>query len=381
MCLIKKGGYKHMKYTFSIILITHGVIHLLGYIKAFFETDISKQLVGVSKPIGYVWLVTFIMFMVVAVQFLMDKKWFYLALIAVLVSQILIILAWQDAKFGTVVNIIILIVCIFGFSTYKFSTIVESESQHILQNIKAEKIPIISENDVLHLPQIVQKWMLNSGAMGNPKAQTARLKQVGTMRTKPKSKWMPFEAIQYFNTENPSFIWQTKVWAIPLIIMLGRDKLKDGKGEMLIKLAGLVPVVNASDNPKVNSGTLLRYLAELCWFPSATLNEYIIWETLDANSAKATFTYKNQSVSGIFLFNDNGDFIAFEADRYYGSNKEAQLEKWQITAEEYKIFQGMKIPAQCKVIWKLKDGDFNWLNLEIVSIDYNVSVTYEEVFF
>lgn len=369
-----------MKYAFSIILIIHGVIHLLGYINAFFETDISKQLVGVSKTIEYVWLVTFIMFMVVAIQFLTDKKWFYLALIAVLVSQILIILAWQVAKFGTVANIIILIVCVSDFSTYKFNTMVESESKHILQNIKAKKIPIISENDVLHLPQIVQKWMLNSSAVGNPKAQTVRLKQVGTMRTKPNSKWMPFEAIQYFNTEKPSFVWQTKVSAMPLLTMLGRDKLKDGKGEMLIKLAGLVPVVNASDNPKINSGAMLRYLAELCWFPSAILNKHIIWETLDANSARATFTHKNQSVSGIFLFNENGDFIAFEADRYYGSNKESQLEKWQITVGKYNIFHGIKIPSQCKVNWKLKDGNFNWLNLEIVDIDYNASVTYEEVF-
>lgn len=365
-----------MRYAFTILVITHGLIHLLGYVKAFFETDVTKQLVGVSKPIGSIWLVTFIMFMVVAIQFMTHKKWFYLVLIAVLVSQILIILAWNDAKFGTIANIVILFVSISAFSTYRFHKMVRSESIQIFQNMEAEKFSIISENDIEHLPKIVQKWLINACAIGNPKVQTVRLKQLGTMRTKPNSKWMLFEATQYFNVENPSFVWQTKVAAMPLINMVGRDKLVEGKGEMLIKVAGLIPLVNESDNPKIDSGAMLRYLAEICWFPSAALNHHLSWETMNSNSAKATFTYKDQSVSGIFLYNNKGDFIAFEAERYYGGNENTQLEKWQITVEDYKVFQNIKIPSQCKVTWKLKDGDFNWLNLEVVDIDYNSSAIY-----
>lgn len=365
-----------MRYAFSILVIIHSLIHLLGYIKAFFETDITKQLVGISKPIGSIWLVTFIMFMVVAIQFLTNKKWIYLAFIAVIVSQILIILYWNDAKFGTIVNIIILLVSISAFATDRFDRLIEKESKQILRNIKAIKLPIILENDMVHLPQIVQKWIFNSGAIRKPKLQTVRLKQEGTMRTKPNSKWMPFEAAQYFNIENPSFVWQTKVAAMPLINMVGRDKLEDGKGEMLIKLAGLIPVVKESDNPKINSGAMLRYLAEICWFPLAALNNYLSWETVNSNSAKATLTYKDQSVSGIFSFNDEGDFMAFESERYYGGSENSQLEKWQITVAGYKIFHDIKIPSQCKVIWKLKHSDFNWMNLEVVDIDYNLSKIY-----
>ena len=196
------------------------------------------------------------------------------------------------------------------------------------------------------------------------------------MRTKPNGNWMPFKAAQVFNVENPAFVWQTKVVALPSLKMVGRDQFIDGKGGMLIKLAGLIPVVNTSDNPKINSGAMLRYLAEICWFPSAALNEYIQWETVDSNSAKATFNCNNQSVSGIFSFNDNGDFIAFKADRYYGGGEKSQLEKWLITAEDYKVFSHIKIPSQCKVTWKLKEGDFNWLNLEVTDLKYNAKNQY-----
>lgn len=365
-----------MRYAFTILVIIHSLFHLLCYVKIFSETDIIKQLVGVSKLIGSIWLVTFIMFIVVAIQFLANRKWVYIAFMAVFVSQILIILAWNDAKFGTVTNIIILLVSISAFVTDRFNIRVEKESKQILQNIKAENLPISSENDILHLPKILQKWIINSGAIGKPKVQTVRLKQVGTMRTKKNSKWIPFEATQYFNVENPSFVWKTKVAAMPLINMIGRDKLEDGKGEMLINLAGLIPVVKKADNPKINSGAMLRYLAEICWFPSAALNNYLSWEIMNSNSAKATFIHKGQSVSGIFSFNDQGCFIAFEGERYYGGNKNSQLETWRITAEDYKVFHDIKIPFKCKVTWQLKEGDFNWLNLEVLAIDYNSSVIY-----
>lgn len=365
-----------MRYVFTILVIIHGLIHLLGYVKAFFETDISKQLVGVSKPVGSIWLVTFIMFMVVAIQFLTGKKWFYLGFVGVLVSQTLIILAWQDARFGTIPNIVIFLVSMVAIATYRFNSMVERESNQILQNTKTNNPTVISENDIAYLPEIVQKWMINSRIIGKPIVKTVRLKQLGTLRTNQNNKWMPFKATQYFNTVNPSFVWQTKVFAMPLINLLGRDKFKDNKGEMLIKIVGLVPVVKESDNPEINSSAMLRYLAEICWFPSAALNEYLSWKTINANSAKATFTYKNQSVSGVFSFNNKGDFVSFETMRYYSSNNNYQLEKWLITINDYKVFHGIKIPSQCKITWKLKDGDFNWLNLEVISIDYNCTETY-----
>ena len=360
-----------MRFIFFIVVLIHGIIHLLGFIKAFFETDISIQLVGVSKPIGSIWLVAFLLFMVVAIQFLTGEKWFYIAFIAVFVSQILIVLAWQDAKFATIANIIILIVGFSAFATHKFHNMVTYESYQILLNKTIKPSSIILEKDINHLPQIIQKWLNNSRTVGSPNVQTVQLKQLGTMRTKPTSHWMPFEASQVFNVENPSYVWQTKVDAMPIISMVGLDKFENGKGEMLIKLAGLMSVVNEVENPKINQGAMLRYLAEICWFPSAALNDYIHWESVDSNSAKATFMYKNQSVSGLFTFNNKGDFVTFEANRYFGGSKTSQLEKWRITAEDYKVFNGIKIPSKCKVTWKLKEGDFNWMNLQIVAIDYN----------
>jgi hypothetical protein len=191
------------------------------------------------------------------------------------------------------------------------------------------------------------------------------------MKTKPDGTWMEFTAEQYFDVENPAFVWITDVTAFPGIHLSGRDKFNDGEGEMLIKLLSLIPVVDEGKNEKMNSGTMLRFLGEICWFPAAALNHYITWNEIDANSARATFRLNNNEVTGLFTFTKNWKFYSFEAERYYGGGKDAQKEKWLIEAMSYKEFEGITVPNKCKVTWKLPEGDFNWLNLEITELEYN----------
>ena len=156
-----------------------------------------------------------------------------------------------------------------------------------------------------------------------------------------------------------------------MMYMDGRDKFESGTGEMLIKLLSLFPIVDERNNEKINSGSMQRYLAEMCWFPSATTENYISWEAIGKYSAKATMTVGEKQVFGIFRFSENGEFLSFETQRYFGVEDAAQSETWFIEAVDYKVFDGINIPNKCKVTWKLKDGDFNWLNLEITDLEYN----------
>jgi len=365
-----------MRYVFGILLGLHGLIHLMGFVSAFFSTTIEKQVLGISKPIGALWLVTFILFIISVAQFLDGKKWFYVAFIAVILSQILIILAWKDAKLGTIANIIIVLVSISAYGMHRFHKMVKNESAELFQNIESKNPSVIVKDDIKHLPEIVQRWLIQSGVVDHQNIVSVRLKQKGKMRTKPNSKWMPFTADQYFNVTNASFVWTTDVEAMLIVPMVGRDKLVNGKGAMLIKLAGLFPVVNESDNENINQGAMLRYLAEVCWFPSAAISGNITWETIDETSAKAILTINEKSVSGRFNFNKNGTIASFEANRYHGGNDDAQLEKWVIVNSEHRPFNGVIIPNKSKVIWKLKEGEFHWLTLEIIDIEYNVSTIY-----
>ena len=368
-----------MKPAFGIFMIIHGLIHLMGFTKAFFSTKMSMQVLGISKPIGTLWLVTCALFMVSATLFFNNKKWFYLVFVAVCISQILIILAWKEAKFGSIANVIILLVAISHFADFRFNMMVQKESVSLFEKIVRSNEDVVSEKDVLHLPEIVQKWMKNSGVIGRPKINSVRLQQEGQLKNKPNGKWVQFTAKQYFNTREPSFVWSAKIQKNSLLYILGRDKLNEGNAEILIKVWGIISVVNEVDNFRINSGSMQRFLGEMCWFPSAAISDYISWEYIGANSAKAIFIYKSQSVSGIFKFNAEGDIISFETDRFYGGESDSKKEKWVIEVIDHKVFESYRIPYKCKVTWRLRESDFNWLSLEVVHIDYNISEPYDKV--
>ena len=195
------------------------------------------------------------------------------------------------------------------------------------------------------------------------------------MRTKPDGAWMPVEAEQYFTVDKPGFIWKAKVKMAPLVYLTGKDKYYEGKGKMQIKLLSLFPVVNAQGR-EIDQGTLVRYLGEIAWFPTAALSDYISWEEIDAHSARATMSYKGVTASAVFTFNEQGDLIDFTAKRYMETNGQYVLEDWSGQTKEYREFNGIRISSKTDVIWKLKSGDFNWYKCEITDIDYNKPVIY-----
>jgi hypothetical protein len=366
-----------MKAVFALLLVLHGAIHALGFLKAFQFSEVKQLNLPISKPMGGIWLLVTILFFISAILYLYkNENWPLMAMISVLISQVIIVLSWQDAKWGTILNGIIILVALQGYAEARFEKLTRLESMNLLASCKPISSEVITEERIASLPAIVQQWMRYSGVIGKPEVVSVRLRQTGEMRTKPTGKWMPFRASQYFDLSNPAFVWVTSVDALPFVSLNGRDKLVHGEGTMTIKLASIFNVVDEHPNEKLNSGTMLRFLGEMCWFPSAALNNYIQWKQLDATSALATFTIDGSSVSGIFTFTETGRLLSFEADRYYGSGETATLKKWYIEPLELKSFEGYKVPSKCEVTWKLDEGEFNWLTLEITAVEYNVFQLY-----
>ncbi|MBN1634151.1 MAG: hypothetical protein JW917_08305 [Ignavibacteria bacterium] len=360
-----------MKIVFAVIVSFHGIIHLLGFIKGFKLAEVDRMTGKISKLAGMFWLFALLLFLFSIIAFLFNKDWWWMTgIIAVIISQILMFTQWQDAKFGSVANILIFIVLIFGFAEWNFNCMVKKELKEFLPVTVSEE-KILTEDDVSKLPSAIRKWMYRSNVLGKPVYQVVNVKQIGEMRTTPDSKWLDFEAEQWFTTSKPGFLWKANVSLFPGIFMTGRDKLINYEGSMLIKILSVFTVVDSKGN-KINQGTFIRYIGENVWFPYAVSNEIYSWEEIDPVTARITLMRGNINVSGVFKFTEEGDFLSFEALRYYEREEGGSLENWLVTADEnsYREFQGIRVPAKLSVIWKLKDGDFNWLNLEITDISF-----------
>ncbi|NMC42087.1 MAG: hypothetical protein GYA43_13110 [Bacteroidales bacterium] len=360
---------------FAFIVLIHGLIHLLGFVKEYKLAPV-KQVAGIvlpggmAKVIGLLWLVACLLFAFSAVAFVIKKDWWWIiGITGVVLSQVLIIMYWHDARFGTIVNVIVLAGCILSYGSWNFQRIWKKDLDSILLERVANQ-HYTSPEKITGLPLVVQKWLGHSNIAGDRDIQNVYMKQEGVMLSKPEGKWMPFKAEEYFAVGKPGFIWIADVKAASLVRMAGRDLYENGKGHMLIRLYSLIPVVD-SKGEKIDQGSMLRYLGEIIWFPVAALSPYIHWEPVDSTQARATMTYGGISATGVFRFNTEGEVVSFESMRYFDRRDGATLEHWFISAGGYKEFGGMRVPSEATVTWKMKDGDFTWLKLKVTAVKYS----------
>lgn len=71
------------------------------------------------------------------------------------------------------------------------------------------------------------------------------------------------------------------------------------------------------------------------------------------------------------VFNENGDVLQFTALRYKDNTDEAKRYEWVMDILDYDIFEGVKVPSIMSSTWKLDEGDWTWLKLEVKDIKYN----------
>lgn len=364
-----------MRTVFFILIIFHGGIHLMGFLKAFQYIELKQLTLGISKLIGIIWLAAAMLFILAGILFLVKiSLWHWLAIIGVALSSWLIVYYWRDAKFGTILNILVFLVALISLSTSLFNNKVALEIDILKQQAASAELSIIDEQTIENLPYPVQNWLRNSGVIGTEKVNSVWLKQSAKMKMKPEQEeWNNALAEQFFTVDEPAFVWKVKMQMSPFIEITGRDKFVDGKGQMLIKLFSLFNIVNEKGE-KMDEGTLQRYLAETVWFPSAVASPYIKWETIDSLSAKATMNYKGVTGSGTFYFNEKGDFIKFSCLRFKGNEPDAKRYEWVITVDEHAIKNRIKIPVKMKASWQLENELWTWLEVNVVDIQYNMNL-------
>jgi len=362
---------KTMKYLAATFLLIHAVIHLIGFLKGFNLAEVESIKTFISKNQAILWLSCAVLFSLAAILYLLENKGILIVLpLATIISMILIFTTWSDSKFGLIPNLIFIILIISIYSSNKMNKMIENEKTAISKVSKSD-LKIHKEEELENLPAAIQKWLKNSGIIGKKEIKTVWVSQKAKMKMKPEQEnWHYAEAEQWVNLENPAFIWVVKMKMFGFLNIKGRDKFKDGQGEMLIKLGSLLNIVNEK-GPKIDEGSLQRFLGELVWYPSFALSEFIEWQEIDSLTAKAEMKYKESSGSGYFYFNEKGDFVKFSTLRFMGNKADDKKNEWLIEVDEYAVFDGIKVPSKMRATWKLETQDWTWLKLEIEDIKYN----------
>jgi len=98
-----------LRYLLFALLLLHGLIHLVGFI----SPDTGRPIVTDKTP-SILWLGCFVLFLMTSILFLLDKgQWLWIAIASVIFSQFMIVSVWDQARFGTLVNALVLIVVLY----------------------------------------------------------------------------------------------------------------------------------------------------------------------------------------------------------------------------------------------------------------------------
>jgi hypothetical protein len=139
---------------------------------------------------------------------------------------------------------------------------------------------------------------------------------------------------------------------------------------MFGKLLGLFTVFDARGE-EINQATMIRYLNEVMWFPTAFLGQNIGWEAIDDHSARVTFTDGGKRVSAEMFFDQDGRLTNFKTMRYREMEGSFSLDPWSTPMSEYGQRAGLNLPVRGKAVWHLASGDLAYAELAITEVEYN----------
>ncbi len=364
-----------IKYIFAFITLIHGLIHFMGFAKAFSYGNITQLTKEITKPMGVVWFTTGLLFILCLALYLLKKdSWVYFALISVVLSQILILNNWQDAKFGTIANVIILIVTIIGFFQIKFKSEYRNEVRIGLGNNQNLPNAMLTEAEIANLPEPVKKYIRYTGCINKPIVHNFKIDFSGKIRDHKKPVWMPLTSEQYNFIKTPTrlFYLDATMKGLPVG---GFHCFKNGVAFMDIRLLSIFKVAYESGAVMDTSETVTFFNDMCVMSPAALIDKRIEWSEVEENKVKAAFTNNGITVSAWLYFNEKGEMVNFVShDRSaLAENGEMIKLKWSTPMRDYKDINGYKLASYAETIYTYPDGDFTYATFELKNIGYNLT--------
>jgi len=358
-----------MRYVLIALILFHGLIHLMGFSKAFGYAALKQLSLPVSKPAGLLWLLATVFFLTAVILIALSSRyWTPVLITACVLSQLLIILSWKEARFGTLVNIVLLAIAILSLTSQYFEQTFKKEAFELLRQPDPAKGQLLTEADTRHLPEIVQRYLQYSGVMNRPKVYNMRVVFDGQMREKGKS-FFSFSSEQYNFFENPARLFFIKA-AMYGIMVPGYHHYRDATARMDIRLFGEIPVVRESGTVMDTTETVTLF-NDMCLLAPATLiDPRINWIYADTLSVWAEFLHEGIRIRALLSFNEKGQLVNFiSQDRTAIADRKKY--PFSTPVKKYRQLNGYNLMSEADAVWDYPDGKFVYGKFRLRDIQYN----------
>ncbi|MFN8580326.1 MAG: DUF6544 family protein [Gemmatimonadaceae bacterium] len=328
-----------MRLAFIAIVLGHGAIHMLGAAKAFGWAAVP-QLGPVSRRYGVLWLLAAGCLIATAILLLVaPSAWWIAAVPGIVVSQVAIVSAWGDAKFGTVANVLIALptaVVLMNGRPGSLRSQFAADTKRVMST--THRADTVASSELTDLPPPVRRYLVRAGVVGQARPYNMWVEMRARMRGAPDADFMN-ATVRQLSTFNPParyFFMKASRAGIPVDVL---HRYVDSAATMQARVAGLISVMDASGH-RMTQGETVTLLNDMCLMaPAALLSPAVSWTPLDDRTAIATFTNAGHRVSARLTFNADDELVNFVSEDRFKSDGTTYVQlPWSTPLSGYRRF-------------------------------------------
>ncbi len=368
---------RNVRRAVGLVVVAHGLLHLLGAAAGLGWTDDAA--VRVVPGTGSLWLTAAVLVVTSGVGLLAGRRvWWAIGTPAVLLSQVLIATSWQDASAGTIANLILLVAVVHGWLAEGPGSGRARFRRGMAAALAAPPTTeLLTEADLVHLPEPVARYVRGTGAVGLPKVTRFTARIHGRIRAGVDEPWMPFtgEQLNTFGARvSRHFRIQATMRGLPVDVL---HVLIDGRATMRAAVCSIIPVVDAAgaEMDRAETVTLFNDLCVLA--PAALVQAPVVWEVTDGR-VRGTYTNGEHSVGAELVFDTDGDLVDFISDdrlRSSADGKSFTPMRWSTPLTGYREVRGRRLSTVGSAVWHAPEPEGTFAYLEFLLDDLSTQDT------
>jgi hypothetical protein len=226
-----------------------------------------------------------------------------------------------------------------------------NSTQRANQTFEPERMPA--------LPDPAFRYLLHAIEPGAPLANAVRLHMHGEIKL---NKWSSFKAEQVIHADR-GMIWRAMAWMSGIPVR-GADRIIGGKGSMIWRLLGIIPVMKASGSDITRSAAG-RLQGECVWLPSRLARDDVHWTAQDSLHPRAEFSVAGFTETVDLSMAEEGRLLNVSLPRW-GNPEGTTFGLYEFGAqfEEERTFGAYTIPSRLRAGWHFgsdrfeKQGEF-----------------------
>ncbi len=366
-----------VKLLFVALLVIHGLIHLVGFVKAFGLAEVRQLSAPISHAMGLLWLTTTMLLLAAATTRYTTPHWFWaVGGVALVLSQLLILTAWGDAKFGTAVNVVLLVGVALGFVAYGPGSLRAEYNAAVRSSLEAHVEPrVVNEADLRALPLQVQGYLRTTGAIGQPQINNFKAIWNGRIRASATEPWMTFRAEQYnLFSDMPVrlFFMDAMMKHLPVDVF---HRFVGDAATFRVRVLSAFTMVDAA-GPEMNRGETVTLFNDLCLLaPGRLIDPSITWDEIDETHVRARYRRGSEEISAELVFDAFGELIDFISDDRAAASADGKtftVQRWRTPVRACKRFGARRMSGSGEAHWIAASGEFTYIEMELESIAYNL---------